>query len=652
MQSFSGQRVRFNTDERGGVSVFSLFMTLTFLIVGGIAIDTAHLIAERTKLQVAADSAAHAAMYYRQSMDEDEAISKALLVAQGTLPASGNPNAIRAEDVQFGTWDGSTFTAEQGATDAVLVNTGKSAARGEGIATYLLKLAGVPYFDVETSAIYTAAGVGGCIYALDQNGDGVSLSGGTSVSAAECAVLSNADVTTPCGTSITTARLVHEGIVDDCQWSDSIVTAEGEPSPRTQRHSPDPMADNAQVAALHARFADIRLSTWPDPVSVDTGTSINFGWSDLSTSEENALDDTGCAASRDGASWTVICIGSEVNLGGITTGGGIAVDFNTGGATDTVYNFSGTVTHTGGSSLRFGSGTFNIEGGVSGADIRFGAGSFHIGTVSYCRASICIAGGGEIVFDGLGDYILDSGISISGGGTLTLGEGANANSYILGENNQGVSMTLNGSAWVEFGDAIGVPEGFRAQGEMNATGGGSCVIFPATANHDLSEGLDMSGAAIFGAGTYHIDGSVRAGTGGADCDNSYSIQGTDVTVVISGRGTNMYGGNCHGDSFCVGGGNAVSLVAPTSGENAFLGVIGPIDESAGGAMITAGGAARLSGVMYFPYAPIEMSGGGSLAGSSSDCLQIIGSEIEMHGGATAASECIEMPGGGRMALAR
>jgi hypothetical protein len=123
--------------------------------------------------------------------------------------------------------------------------------------------------------------------------------------------------------------------------------------------------------------------------------------------------------------------------------------------------------------------------------------------------------------------------------------------------------------------------------------------------------------------------------------------------VISGRGPQIYDSGCNGESFCIGGGNQVTLVAPTSGPNASMGVLGPLDQLAGGAKMDAGGSSRLSGVMYFPNAPISVNGGGSLSGSSaSDCLQIIGSEITLVGGTATASECIDLPGAGRMALVR
>ncbi|MEJ2022449.1 MAG: pilus assembly protein TadG-related protein [Maritimibacter sp.] len=598
-------------DTDGGTTAFGLFVTVIFLIVGGMAVDTARLVSARTQLQIAADNAAQAAII-------------------------------------------KTFKAVPGETGAVRVTTGSTSARGAGINTLLLKLSGVPRVDLETRAIFVTGGGTGCIYALDDSGKGIEMSGGTNISAPECSVISNAVVKVPCGTTITTKQLVHDDEVDDCQWSEAIVDAQGERAPRRDAHTDDPLAGNAQVRALHARFQDIRYEPWPAALSVASGTDINFGWSDLKKTEEKALADSGCTAERDEGKWTVTCTGSEINLGGIGTGGGITVDFNSGGDPATVYNFSGTLTHGGGSSLTFGSGTFNLGGGIKGADFTFGSGSFHIGEGSEgCKYSICVTGGGKVTFDGSSDFILDSGMSIGGGGTVKFGVGSSDNTFVLGETSKGVSMVLNGSDRVEFGDAIGVDVGLRVRGEVKATGGGSCVVFPKTANHDLLGGVNLSGAAVMGAGIYHVDGSFRAGTGGANCtEDKVAVSGTDVTVVISGVGASLSGGKCpSGSSFCVGGGNAVTLTAPSTGANALLGIIGPLDEGSGGAYISAGGSSRLSGVMYFPNDPIEMNGGATIGGSSeTDCLQIIGSEILMSGGTAAASECIDMAASGRIQM--
>ncbi|MEJ2003152.1 MAG: hypothetical protein P8X77_17560 [Maritimibacter sp.] len=137
----------------------------------------------------------------------------------------------------------------------------------------------------------------------------------------------------------------------------------------------------------------------------------------------------------------------------------------------------------------------------SGSDIRFGAGSFHIGKGA-CGYSICDYG--TIIFEGLGDYVFDAGIKVGQGATLKLGDGAYANYYYMGAGQNGNAINVEQSGRLEFGDAIGQIDGFRVDGKF-ANGGGACTVFPKTDNHDFSDNVYMRGAAIFGAGAYHVD---------------------------------------------------------------------------------------------------------------------------------------------------
>ncbi len=656
MQIKLAMAARFGRNEWGGASVFALFMTLMLLIVAGFAIDSQRLVAEQTKLQIAADSAAHAAVYFRQTMDEDEAIAAAVDLGRGTIPLSSNPDALRPEDVQFGIWDGSTFTPKAGSTQAARVVTGNSQRRGRGLRTYLLRLSGVSILDVETQAIYASGGTGGCIYALDDKGEGVRLTGGTSIDAEECAIVSNANVSAPCGTSITTAGVLHDGSVSECEWGDpNISDGKGNHAPMSEQHTADPFSANAQIKALHARFRDIRGSLAPAQVSVTGGPDILFGWAEkLDDSLTSQLAAMGCTVDHEPwkADWSVSCTaGAEINLGTLSVYDGITVDFNSGSDVGTTYNFSGGI-KAGNKPLRFGSGTFNIAKGVSGPDIRFGAGSFHIGKGD-CGYSLCDTG--TFVFEGLGTYIFDAGIKVGQGATLKLGDGAYANYYYMGAGQNGNAINVEQSGRLEFGDAIGQIDGFRVDGKF-ANGGGACTVFPKTENHDFSDDVYMRGAAIFGAGAYHVDGSFHLTAGGAECEeDAPAIWGDDVTMVISGRtvpaSSSAFG--CDSSAYCLDGGQAIRLVAPTSGPNTGMGVIGPIGPGQGGGYISAGGSSRLSGVMYFPNDPIKLDGGASLGGSSeTDCLQIVGSEVTMDGGPSVASECIDTSGGGRISMVR
>ena len=68
-------------NEDGGITVLNVFLVVVIALLGGVAIDMANLITARTQLQIAADVAAHAAIYTRDSEDKDDAKAKAVELA-------------------------------------------------------------------------------------------------------------------------------------------------------------------------------------------------------------------------------------------------------------------------------------------------------------------------------------------------------------------------------------------------------------------------------------------------------------------------------------------------------------------------------------------------------------------------------------------
>ena len=115
-----------------------------------------------------------------------------------------------------------------------------------------------------------------------------------------------------------------------------------------------------------------------------------------------------------------------------------------------------------------------------------------------------------------------------------------------------------------------------------------------------------------------------------------------VTLTISGTSTPS-SGTCSGLSFCIAAGyNNVVLTAPSSGTMQALAVIGPnVSSRTAGATLGEGATgASISGAFYFPYGPISLSGGASIGNGSGQCLQIIGTQVTLTGGTTAASTCI------------
>ncbi|SPH18782.1 hypothetical protein DEA8626_02326 [Defluviimonas aquaemixtae] len=147
---------RFLNDENGGITALNLQLFVASLILGGLAVDYGNAMANRTHLQVAADSAAHAAILTRELNGAEDAKARAIELASASMPAPSFGSVLSQEDIMFGDWDrdAELFTADSNSRNAVLVSTKRHAANGNGVATYLLGLAGLANWDVTSGTVY------------------------------------------------------------------------------------------------------------------------------------------------------------------------------------------------------------------------------------------------------------------------------------------------------------------------------------------------------------------------------------------------------------------------------------------------------------------------------------------------------------------
>lgn len=502
-----------------------------------------------------------------------------------------------------------------------------------------------------------SGGAPSCILALSAAGTGVTLSGGTALTATACAVNSNNKVQAPCGTAITAAAVTWGTTYSDCTWTPNITA-----TTKLQMTTTDPFIGHAGVASMFARVATVDAMAAPTAPTVTTGTNLNLAYSNPPASYAA----TGCTFSRSGGNWTVTCPnGGNYNFGSLSMGGGTTLNWATGGDGTSTYNFSGTVNLTG-STHNFGAGTYNLSRGINtggGTTTNFQAGTFNMGrsTISCSGAfySICHTGT-TLVFRGPSTFALSSGISVPGGYTLWMGfdtttgglTGANnlsGNSYRLGPSSNGNAIFVGGGGKLYMADATQGGKVFEADGNFNGAGGGSCTYLPAAANHDIDGNVIISGAVKLGAGVWTVDGYVALGAsggGGGGCDGTtISVTGDGVNFMISGSATPS-GGNCSGRAFCIAAGYSnVVLKAPTTGALANLAVVGPQSSSyTGGGLFSEGGAgAVINGAFYFPNGQMTMSGGAS-AGDSGGCLQVVATSVTLTGGTTLASSCVSGSG--------
>lgn len=142
--------------EDGAITILALYILAATLLASAFAVDFAYLQSARTQLQVAADSAAHAALYYRERHSPEEAKARAVELASHDMPAASYGAVLRSQDVEFGTWSyqDRTFTPDPNSVSAVRVRPSRSEAMGNPVKTYLFKLLNHEEWDIVTEAVF------------------------------------------------------------------------------------------------------------------------------------------------------------------------------------------------------------------------------------------------------------------------------------------------------------------------------------------------------------------------------------------------------------------------------------------------------------------------------------------------------------------
>ncbi len=152
------KKSRFLTEENGSATLLSLFFLLIFITLGGLAVDFNKAISERTQLQVASDTAAHAALYTREAETPDAARQKAMDTIDQMLPSSRFGNvALTSTDVVFGKWDPETlvFTENANSKTAVRVSAGMTQERGNASRNLMMRILGQETFNIGTMSVYS-----------------------------------------------------------------------------------------------------------------------------------------------------------------------------------------------------------------------------------------------------------------------------------------------------------------------------------------------------------------------------------------------------------------------------------------------------------------------------------------------------------------
>lgn len=147
---------RFACQTDGAASALALVFFIVTAMIGGLAIDSMNITRTRTIMQVAADTTAHAAMYYRGLEGEQSAKQKALPIGQTAVPSRVYGAALTLSDIEFGFWtpETLTFSPSQGSETAVRVTVTLHEQRDNALRTFLLRLIGKNSFNLSVSSVY------------------------------------------------------------------------------------------------------------------------------------------------------------------------------------------------------------------------------------------------------------------------------------------------------------------------------------------------------------------------------------------------------------------------------------------------------------------------------------------------------------------
>ncbi|MCW2285369.1 hypothetical protein M2323_003324 [Rhodoblastus acidophilus] len=622
----------FLADTRGGVMALSAFLLTGLIGFASLVAEFGAGLERQTENQRIADVAAYsAATYYGANTGASNAMTTATLVAQNVAAMNGVASNYVSVSLENSPVDASK--------NAIKVSIATPQTFGLGA---LLGAAKSLNVKAESYAQIGGSPTTACITALNAAG-GITLSGGTAISAPNCGVASNASVTVPCGTTIRAKSLTYgTSLSQGC----SGVTA----GTIKQASVTDPLASTSGVSAAESHVASISTLTSPSAPSVPTGTiSFNLGWYPTTTQTSGS-----CSASNSGSTWTINCpAGGTYNFSGITLAGGMSLNFNPAGSASSTYTFSSNFNSTG--TVTFGPGNYvfakglTISGGsvasfTSGGSFSFGPNSTSCNGQNY---SICNTS--SLTFAAGSSFQISNGVYVSGGSKTVMGSGSN-NSFQIGAAGDGNAFWVGGGATLTLGDATGSNSVFQVAGVIDAaSGGGSCMTLPAASQHNIKGSFKSAGGTILGAGTYSINGYIafgQNGGGSVTCNGStVGLSGTNVTLVYNAASAAV-GGVCDKAGLCFAAGfNYVTLSAPSSGTMSGLLFVGPQSGSAS-AVFTGGSGAAMSGAIYVPRADFNMSGGASIATIPGGCLQIVASTIALSGGTTAASACVSDASGG------
>ena len=539
----------FARDRRGSVSIIAAIALPVMLGFVALVAEYGHGLVTKASNQRVADLAAYAgALAYNAAGNEADmnAAVASVVALNGIAPGDATASLIPSP------------RGNGNEAVSVLVSTENT--------LLLAPILGVsPALPVSArAAAEVQGGVPGCIIALDPAQSGVTLQGGTSISAPECSVSSNSSVTAPCGTGIEAAEITYDGAAPTS--CGNLTNADGGTARQTKKPVEDPLLTHAGVGIGREHLEDVADQSGPSlvdlvPVTVPAS-SINFNFPYWEDPNFKAISDLGCTGSY-ASGWTINCpYGRTYNIGEFKAGGGMTVTINlTGSPAPTTFNFSknyeskGVVSwpvatyNFGGnvlleSSNTFSGGTININGNLTiEGNATFGPGTYNIVGSSYIQRWGTKTFGAGIYNFGGGLYTEGSSILSFGAGTFNFGSGVSCNSgtYSLCNTSSGETAFAGPSTFVL---EAGVYNGGGSTLTMGTGTSNSFDIGPSSNSNSVSLGggaKTIFGDALGETSLFRLTGNFNTGTGGGSCTRVSAAAQHDINGYVSAAGGVIFG---------------------------------------------------------------------------------------------------------------
>lgn len=635
---------RLVADGQGSVAVVAAASIFALMFGAAIALDLTNLYYRKSVDQRIADQSAIAAAFTYASTGSTataQSAASSLALANGVASASDVVTSIGLSP----TGDGHM------AAEVVVLTPVNLTGFGRLITSAPTLPGGKTELPVGATAWAEIHDGTPCILALA--GPGVSMVGGTNVAATNCSVVSDSGITVSNGPTLTATTIQAVGSITSTdatingpQFPNSSVTADPYATSQVFSRESIVLTENSAAPAF---------PTMPSAPNAGNYTSCSSGTLTLlaGTSYGYVVGSGNCAAINFSGTGTFSAQGLTVSSGSVAINmpagtykigdnNGTGINFTGGTGTlnitgkPTIYLYGSIAGAGSASGIINGSAAWTISNGIefygsgtltmtnSGSQtstiitpaIVLGSGA----TASFPNGTYTITGSsqyGGLVVDGKsasfgnGSFIIEDGIVMAGGSTLTIG-----------------SSVSSSSVFEVFASTAGT----SCAGTAVNSGGSSTLSIGSFNYFDVCGQWVTDGSVYLGAGAMTIEGQFDLGSAGGG-----TFSATSNSIVASGPVT-------FGQGF-----SAIELDAPTGITSSTEGgtqTVALASNSSLASTVTQGATnTDIVGLIYLPSSALAINGGGNLSGGG-NCLQVIASAISFSGGGDMSTNCTSLGSGG------